>query len=119
MSKSATGRLPGYKECVGSSVAQMQPQIVDHDGETFLVVHSERFSTGVVRPKGTNGEADRTVMTIWGEKTLGAPVALALSFTPDDEMLDLIISSLTKARDRQRETAKALAAAALRKASGK
>ena len=119
MSVNPTRRMPGYQECAGDAVDQMAPQFLEHDGKTFLVVHASAFSSGVMRPTGTNGEADRIVMTIWADAAPGAPVSMALSFTPDDDMLDVIISSLTVARDRQREFAKTQAAAALRKAAGK
>ena len=117
MSRRETARLPGYREFRGDRVEQIAPQILHHDGEPYLVVHSPCFTSGVIRPGNTTGEDDRVMLAIWGERPPGAPIAMALAFTPDAEMLDSIIDMLVTLRERQQATACMLATAALRKAA--
>lgn len=95
---------------------QMPPQIVENEGHDFMVVHADGFTTGYVQM------TDNTlvpVVTTWASPSRGQPFGMALSFTPDDEMFDLIINSLTAMRDKRRAEAKEQAEAALRKAAGR
>lgn len=112
-----TQAMPGHTRLEDVSRAT-PPQMVENDGKPYLMVHAEGLTTGLV---GRAGADLRTVITIWNEAApdRGRPIGMAFSFTPSDDMLDLIVDSLIKLRDDARAKATEQAAAALRKASGK
>lgn len=115
-----TGKLPNYARIDGDgTVVPMAPQIVHHDGHNYLVAHAEGFTTGVAVSRGQAPREGRFVITTWCQPAPDAPLGLALTFTPNDAMLDTIIASLTRFRDEQRRHAVASATAALKKAAGK
>lgn len=113
------GYLPGYGRVDGVLPQHtMRPQIVTHDGKKYLVHHAAGLTAGVVRSGGDEG-TDVPAVTIWHDGPNDMPLGLALTFLPDDDMLDAIIASLTGIRDRQRARAVDLAEAAFAKAGGK
>ena len=114
----ATGRLPGYTK-EGGVCRELPPQLVEHDGKRFLMVHAAGFTTGLAVPSGQAVEEGRVVLTIWSDPPHGAAPGIALTFTPGDEHLDMIVDSLTRLRDDGRASAATQTAAALAKAAGK
>lgn len=114
-----TGKMPGYHSAEGNTQRQMAPHMVMHNGQPFVVVHAGGVTTGLIVSPGEDLAEGRIAMTTWCDGPDGFGGGTALTFTPDDDMLDLIIASLTEARDTKRKAAAKLASAALARAGAK
>lgn len=109
---------PNYRRLEGLPMSRIPTAMIEHEGDSYIVSQAEGLTTGLV---GSTEIGLRPVITVWQEPvpSAGRPIGIALSFTPDDEHLDMIITSLTRMRDQRRAEAKEQADAALRKAAGK
>lgn len=109
---------PNYRRAESLPMARLPSAMIEHEGNAYIVSQAEGLTTGLV---GTAESAPRPVITLWQEPVpeRGRSIGIALSFTPDDDHLNMIINSLTRMRDQRRAEAKAQADAALRKAAGK
>lgn len=110
--------MPNYRRHEGLPSKRLPSSMIEYDGKQFIVAFAEGLTTGLT---GTTANDLRPVITIWQDPVpeRGRPIGIGLSFTPDDEHLDMIIESLTGIRDRCRAQAKEQANAMLRKAAGK
>lgn len=116
----STGKMPNYtRHDADYRRTRLAPQITIHDGKSFLTLHAASFTVGLVVKPGQDPADGDIAMTTWCDGPDGPGQGMALTFTPDDGMLDMIVGALVQFRDAKREAASKLASAALAKAGGK